>query len=110
MTIAIVCLPLYYIYFGNEIQALKSDTPNPFGKLTVLTMGNLGSSTMFCDNKRLLKKKLIAECPVNTEFNYDHYKYGILDVDSKKSSYCREEAIWKHESPDLKNCTKYINN
>ena len=30
LTMTIVCIPIYVIYFGNKVKALKTDEPNPF--------------------------------------------------------------------------------
>jgi len=49
LTISIACIPIYYAYGSSRFGALETTEMNPFAKLSVLTLGNLGGASVLCE-------------------------------------------------------------
>lgn len=93
IAITIFFIPVYSWYKGNSAHALETTSLNPFQRLQSLTLGNMGSAQVVCNQKKLNAKKMTFECPPGLDIDYNHVIYGIMSPKLDLSYYCTEEAI-----------------
>ena len=48
LTISVACIPVFYSYNSGKFGALRTNELNPFARMNVLTLGNLGGASVLC--------------------------------------------------------------
>ena len=99
LTVSIACIPIFYSYGSDKFGALKTTELNPFARMGVMTLGNLGGASVLCIQKRVIERELSLQCPRGSVLDFDSIKYGFMDSYFQKTSYCTEAAIWEQEDP-----------
>jgi len=53
-----------------------------------MTIGNLGGSTVFCNQFMVSRDKARIECPVGTDFDVKNARYGMLAKHMLTFTHC----------------------
>jgi len=109
ITISIFCIPIFMAYTGNSANALANHAANPFARLRVATLGNLGGASVICQQNRLKTRQMTINCPKGSVIDYSSVKYGIIGNDINKQTFCLESAIWADPAnKGQTNCTEMM--
>jgi hypothetical protein len=106
LLLSFIVLPLFYYYSSNGVETYSKESGY---MLKQFSLGNMGGSSVVCENKFLSDQRLIMSCPTGTIFDYDNVIYGVMSNKLDKLNYCRNEAIdFTAQESGTINCSEQI--
>jgi hypothetical protein len=81
--ITIFFIPLFYIYSSHEAYYDQKSWP-----ISRLMLGNLGGSSIFCQQIRMGKGTFTVSCPIGSYIKHDKALFGIINQDIPEKKVC----------------------
>jgi len=105
LMITLFISPVIMNYAHNEIDGLKDDPKYMFNQFTI---GNLGGSGVYCNQRRIGVGEMKLDCP-NGNILVDQYtKFGIMSTEVLQKMHCTDESVFSsfnNDSSAYTNCT-----
>lgn len=103
--ITIFCLPIFYLYGEHHAFADYKSF-----QIARFTMGNMGGSSIFCQQFHMSRGSFTANCPLESYMDTDKVMFGMMSADTKDKSACTQKRVDEvAKRDDLKDCSSTLN-
>jgi len=85
LTITLFCIPVFYLYGSH--YAFEDFKSFPIARFT---LGNMGSSSIFCQQNRLGKDIFTVTCPNESVIDAENLMVGMISADTQIKTACTQ--------------------